>query len=91
MDITTRHSVVSTHEHVARVVAEDIRELVGAPPGAAVVIRVPGGGDWSNEDLGVSENLGGEQVIRVIWTTTEPPKDGGTFVHRKPADHTTKS
>jgi hypothetical protein len=49
------------------VTAKEIRALVNAPHGAVVTIAIPGGGDWSNTSLDISESPDEEQVIKVIW------------------------
>jgi hypothetical protein len=49
--------------------AKELRQLAGAPDNASVTIYVPGGGDWSNADLNVSESPNDEQAIVVRWKT----------------------
>ncbi len=49
------------------VTADDLRTLVGAPKDATVQIRVPGGADRGNTELGVSEVAGDDQCVRVTY------------------------
>ena len=66
--------VVKRVEHNVTITADDIRAYVTsklkdrhpseAPSHARVLIRVPGGGDWSNMDIELGEDV---EVIRVCW------------------------
>jgi Na+-transporting methylmalonyl-CoA/oxaloacetate decarboxylase gamma subunit len=64
---TIKVETITTTVTTVRVSAQSIREWVGAPPNAVVKIHIPGGGDWSNEDLDVNESTSGSRVIIVTW------------------------
>jgi len=52
---------------------EELREAFGLPADAEVTVRVPGGGDWSNEDItmGSKEASNGQfDEILVTWNET---------------------
>lgn len=47
--------------------AADIRGFLKVPAHAEATIWVPGGGDWSNTDLRVSEKEDDDQCVRVTY------------------------
>lgn len=50
----TVHKLVKTSYRVTFTV-DEIREALNLPPGAELFVDVPGGGDWSNQELGLNE------------------------------------
>lgn len=73
-----KRSVTTTQRVTARITGKDLvdlinRELVAngtpetdiIPKDAEVFVRVPGGADWSNEDLDIDNH-----PIQVQWTRT---------------------
>lgn len=47
--------------------AKELRKAFGAPDNATVVVHVPGGGDWSNTDLHITE----DNPVFITWVKTE--------------------
>ena len=58
--------VVVTTNYTATVTAADITRALGLPAGAQLWFNVPGGGDWSNEQLDVNE-----YPLTAEWTTED--------------------
>lgn len=70
--------IVEDRTHRLRIGACDVLDLLRLagweiiPAGAEVTFKVPGGGDWSNEDVALdSDGDSGEQVVTVSWKTRE--------------------
>jgi len=49
------------------ITAEDIKSKFGLPGRSRVFFSVPGGGDWSNTDLDITQ----EDPVYVTWTVEE--------------------
>jgi len=47
-------------KHAGVITVTDLRKTFGIPATADIFVRVPGGGDWSNQNLDVEE-------IHVSW------------------------
>lgn len=54
---------ISVTTHTAELNAKEIRKVFGLPNDAVVEFFVPGGGDWSNTSISISE----ENPIHVTW------------------------
>jgi len=63
-------TVLTTTE--IRISAAEIIEKFGLPAGTILTVHVPGGGDWSNEDLELDDR---NQVIVATSKTTEQEED----------------
>lgn len=59
-------TVTVTEEHT--ISASAIREAFKLPPHAKVLFHVPGGGDWSNEDIEIDDR--NDQLHVVVETTS---------------------
>lgn len=58
--------IEETKVYQGKITLDDLRIKFDIPPQAKVTIRVPGGGDWSNQDIELDNK---ENVINVSWTT----------------------
>jgi len=72
MDIRVKKTTKTTNHHQLDIDNQLLIKLLQAqgedvPDNAVVSVRVPGGGDWSNEDL----FIGSDATIEVNWSTTE--------------------
>jgi hypothetical protein len=50
--------------------AVQLRKLLKLPEDARVFVRVPGGGDWSNQDLEIDDDIDGVTQLEVEYTRT---------------------
>lgn len=65
--------VTSKHRFTAHITLEDIRKRFGVPEHAVVTVRVPGGGDWSSQDIamGLPNGNGDFDQLTVVWEESE--------------------
>jgi hypothetical protein len=52
--VATKTHTITTTEYLITV--DDLYKAFDIPKGAKVFVEVPGGGDWSNTDLDISEH-----------------------------------
>lgn len=50
----TVHKVIETKYYVTYTI-EEIREALHLPENAVIFVKVPGGGDWSNQELNLED------------------------------------
>jgi len=55
IDMTKQVTTITTEEYSAEVSGDQLKEYLGLPKNAKVSFMVPGGGDWSNEEIDITE------------------------------------
>ena len=69
--VTTVHGLKAevnkkiTTEYSLNLSGADIRKILDLPLNAKVTVQIPGGGDWSNQEL----NINDEHTFDVKWQT----------------------
>jgi len=82
-EITLDVEVQTTRRVGAKITAAMIRKAFGLPDGATVSVRVPGGGDWSNQVLDIDRDT----TIAVSWEETwKPRKRRAAIVEQRDTD-----
>jgi hypothetical protein len=63
---------------VYAITADDIRKRFRLPDDAEIVVRVPGGGDWSNTDLAIKDH-----PLTARFTKTTAPTDDDSEIETR--------
>lgn len=64
---TTKHELKVTKSALIEALTSSVHLVGFIPLDADITVRVPGGGDWSNELLDITD----DHPIIISWTTTE--------------------
>lgn len=72
MNRTIKRTTTIETKTELRISAADIIAAFKLPEGTILTVRVPGGGDWSNEDLEID---GGDQAIVATSKTVEEKEE----------------
>ena len=70
-NLQTEASTITTTNYSLELSDADIKELLDVPLDARVTVHVPGGGDWSNQEL----NLSDRHTLDVKWQRVDEEKN----------------
>jgi len=67
LDLNKRKVVETTETYTSTISRDDLKKAFNIPDRALIYFHVPGGGDWSNENIDISE----DDPVHVSWVVVK--------------------